>query len=145
MTRASQASTGKGPEISPKDRQDAAALLRARGKTYREIAAALGYAGPQPAKDAVEAAARDARDLRETDVGLAIEIAVMGFNRIIDAHWDAAVAGRATSTDQVLRAMKERNALLGLEAPTKLELTGGDAAPGYRVVIERRNVGNADQ
>lgn len=138
-----QKSTGKGPELSPEDRQDAAMVLRARGMTYREISKALAYSGPGAAKDAVDAAAGRARDSRETDVGLAIEIAVMGYNAIIHAHWDAAMAGRATSTDQVIRAMKERNALLGLEAPKKIELSGNDAGPGYRVVIERRVVGDA--
>jgi len=49
-------------------------------------------------------------------------IQVDRYEAVIRAHWLRAMAGDKGSTDRVLKAMKDENALLGLNAPAKVDM-----------------------
>ena len=114
------------------EREKKAFALRMAGATYEQIGAQLGVttgAAYKMVKRVLE------RTRRETDE-LADELRRLEVERL-DALtltlWKQATAGNFGAVDRVLRVMERRARLLGLDAPTKQDVTSGGEA--LRVVL----------
>lgn len=115
---------GKG-EASPNRiraarRSERAVRHRLAGKTFQQIADLLGYENRSSAYHAVKAGMyhgvkEPAREL--------VEIESLRLERLQAAHWAKAIRGDVQSTITVLRIMKQRADLLGLNAPKELDIT----------------------
>jgi Arc/MetJ family transcription regulator len=108
------------------ERQRRALELRSAGATYEQIAQALGYAGTAGARHAVKLALK--ATLREP----AEEVRQMALDRLdvaLRAIWPRIVAGDDAAIASLIRLEKRRAELLGLDAPTRTELTGKDGRP----------------
>lgn len=100
--------------LAIRERQKTALELRLAGKTYREIAAALGYKSPHGAYDAVTGA------LAEVTREPAEELRKMELARLDALHaalWPAAIQGDPVSVAGALRVSESRRKLLGLDLP----------------------------
>jgi hypothetical protein len=106
--------------LSAHDRRLEVLRLRKAGKDFREIAAEVGYAGPSGAYQAFEAAMRET--LREpADQVRALELERL--DAMLRAVWPSALEGELRSIETVLRLMDRRARYLGLDAPTKVDIT----------------------
>lgn len=99
--------------------------LRMGGATYRQIAERLGYKGPSGALQAVrlalhEHAAEPATQVRDLEAAR--------LDRLMMSLWPTATsmtaphAERMAAIDRVIKLMDRRAALLGLDAPRKVDL-----------------------
>jgi AraC-like DNA-binding protein len=104
--------------IAAQERVKKALELRKAGVTYAVIAEKCGYKTPQHAHKAVTAAiqaipreeAKEARKFEEDRL-----------DRLMLAYWKKALDGDRDSADYILRVMKRRAAMLGLDAPKQFE------------------------
>jgi hypothetical protein len=110
------------------DRRAKAWDLRVRGKTYREIGAALGVSGKTAHQDCH--AVLD-RIKTETDDKAEHhrELQLARLERLTAVLMPMAEGGDLDAMDRLDKLEKRRAALLGLDAPTRSELTGKDGAP----------------
>lgn len=119
---------GQTPALTPDQAERYARVLdlRRAGLTFDQIAAEVGYAGRQGAKEAYDAAIR--RMGRET----ADDLRVLE-NERLDDLWRRAY-GRLTQTtdtdafvklqNAMIRISSRRAGLMGLDAPRQVEVTG---------------------
>lgn len=94
--------------------------LRRAGLDYQSIAEQVGYANKSGAFKAVQAALRrgfvePASDLRDLEAER--------LDRLQAAVWPAALRGDTKAIDRVLRISDQRAKLLGLNAPTRTDVT----------------------
>jgi hypothetical protein len=111
---------GSARRIHHAERARQALELRKAGVDYRTIAERLGYAHASGAYDAVKRALKaltkvPAEELRELECAR-LDAMLMGV-------WNAAKAGDDKAIQSVLRIMRRRADLLGLDAPLKREET----------------------
>lgn len=116
------------------DRQLKALELRRMGKSYHEIAAALGMGRSQAHKlvqdglaEARAQVAADAAELRAEEVSR--------LDAMLAGLWPDARRGHLGAVDRVLRLMERRARLLGLDAPEKKALGGLEGAPPVAVSV----------
>ena len=100
--------------------------MRRDGATFKQIAEALGYKGPSSAYRAVMSA------LRRTQQEPADELRRLELERLDEAL--RAIAGRVrqgnlAAIDRWIRISESRRRLLGLDAPTRTEVTGAGGGP----------------
>lgn len=103
--------------------QDARALkaleLRLAGASYRQIAVSVGASLKTVYLDVQrmlrEYASEPAEQVRNAELGR--------LDRLLLAHWPAAVKGDYRATATVLSIMDRRARLLGLDAPLRIDLT----------------------
>lgn len=110
------------------ERRVEALKLRQAGASYREIGRTLGIDAMTAHSDVKAAVA----ELNEQQNELAIEVRRLELERLDRmqlALWKQAMDGNQGAHDRVLRIMERRAKLLGLDAPTRAELTGKDASP----------------
>jgi hypothetical protein len=99
--------------------------LRKAGVTFQQIADQLGYANAAGAHKAVTTALREM--LREpTEELRALEVARL--DHMLLGIWQKATSGGTWEIDRALKIMERRAALLGLDAPKRIENTGKDGA-----------------
>lgn len=114
-------STGARPTADEVlQRRNKALVLRQAGATWDEVARGAGYANRQNARQAVmkhleEHAVENVHQLR------ALEGARL--DRLQRTLWTRALGGDLDAIDRTLRIMDQRAKLLGLNAPTKIEIT----------------------
>lgn len=121
-------------------KRERAAQLHLSGMPYRSIAREVGYADASGAKRAVDAWLREGGQTREADAELLREVALLRYEALLFAVAKKAAAGDTRAVDSSTRIIGEITRLQGLEPPTRVDFSG-EAGPGYRVVIERRSVG----
>lgn len=102
--------------------------LRRAGRSYSEIAAALGASKGfahklvhQGLADAREAIAGSADALRAEEASR--------LDALLTATWPDARRGNLSAVDRVLKIMERRAKLLGLDAPERREIGGPHGAP----------------
>jgi len=113
-------------------KQAQALELRKAGASYKAIAERVGFKNAARAYEAVKAA------LQKTLRPPADELRQMECERLdalLLALWPQAHQGNHGAIDRVLKIMERRARLLGLDAPTKTDLT----TDGQRLVIEYVN------
>ena len=114
------------------ERQLKALDLRIAGATYEQIAERLGYAGRAAAYRGVQAI------LKRREQEPADELRKMEGERLDRLQlglWNQAANGDREAIDRLLRLMKRRADLFGLDAPAKIEQSGpGGGDIVYRMV-----------
>lgn len=109
-------------QLSAVEKQCKALELRKQGKSYIEIATAVGYRKASGAHAAVKSA------LHKTLTEPADELRVLEAERLdalLAAVWEKAKNGDPKAVDNALRIMERRAKLLGLDAPTATDITTG--------------------
>ncbi len=109
--------------LAAAERQVQALELRKRGKTFDDIAQAVGYNSPQAAYEGVKAALKRTQQEPADEVR---QIELERLDRMLDAMWDKATAGKDFSVDRVLAIMDRRAKYLGLDKPVKFSPTDAD-------------------
>lgn len=119
-------------------RQQQAVELRRSGRSYREIAHAVGI-GVASAHRLVGAAIAEARTTVREDV---VELRALELSRLdglMVALWPKARRGDLAAVDRVLKIMERRAKLLGLDAPVKVARTNPagaeDEGDGTRYIV----------
>jgi hypothetical protein len=149
MTKGTRGGKGRferNPDTAIRDAE--AARLRVRGLTYRQIADDLGFAGPGKAYEAVKRVLADtvaeaADDLRAVELErldrmyqAALKVMeadhfAVSHGKVIYLDGDSkplADSGPALAAmDRLLKIQERRAKLLGLDAPTKANVTVSDA------------------
>ncbi|MCH8613459.1 hypothetical protein [Arsenicicoccus dermatophilus] len=82
--------------------EERALTLRARGKTYAEIADECGWKTRSAAMRAIDRALERSRDPGEA--GRVRDIQALRMNKITAGHWDAAITGDPKAADIVMKA-----------------------------------------
>ncbi len=94
--------------------------LRLAGASYRKIAAQLSITPSQAFTDVgkmlKDYASEPADQIRNAEVAR--------LDRLMLAHWGKAIQGHIEPTRLILEIMRRRAALLGLDAPRKVDITG---------------------
>jgi hypothetical protein len=99
---------------------------RKLGYSFKQIADALGYAGPQGAYEAVQAALRSViREPAEEVLGLELE----RLDALFVKPYSSALAGDLQALSACLAVMTRKARLLGLDAPVKTETSGPGGGP----------------
>jgi DNA-binding CsgD family transcriptional regulator len=128
---------GKGPHskrsairIRAREREERALELRKAGATYKAIGDALGC-HESTAYDAVKRGLDRLLERIHESVAEARALDLARIDRLTFALWPKASAGDAHAIDRVVRLMKRRAALLGLDAPTRIkgEISGPGGGP----------------
>lgn len=101
-------------------KQTKAITLRQAGATYDEVAKLVGYANRQNARQAV-LAALEGRRIEAVDEYRALNNA--RYERMIRTLWATAHSGDLDAMAELRRVLQDQNRLLGLNAPTKVEIT----------------------
>jgi hypothetical protein len=112
--------------VQANDNQLKALALRKAGVSYIDIAKTLGYKDHSGAWRAVKAG------LKKTLQEPADELRTLELARLDDMLKAIAPhisAGNLTAIDRALKIQQRRAALLGLDMPAKMELTGKDGEP----------------
>lgn len=118
------------------DRRTRALQIRKQGATYRKIAEIMRKYPDISPKYSEERAHSDViaelRRIMDENKELAEEIVQLECERmdaLLAAVWNAAMKGDPASVQQALKIMDRRADLLGLDKPSKRELTGRDGGP----------------
>lgn len=103
------------------EKQKQALELRKAGATYEAIAKKLEYANASGAEHAIKAALKaTVQDAADTVRQLELE----RLDGLLINMWKQVQNGNQGAVDRVLRIMERRAKLLGLDAPTKNEISG---------------------
>jgi hypothetical protein len=124
------AGTGRGSDVAAAERRVKATELRARGRTYREIAAELGVS-LRAAHRHVQAGLRA---LHKEMVGHAREMTALELKRLeapVPALADAVLAGDLDAIDCWRKLSESRRKLAGLDAPERVAV--GNDGPPFKV------------
>lgn len=106
--------------IEAVEKQKKALDLRKAGATYGAIAKQLGYANDSGAEHAVKAALKaTVQDAADSVRELELE----RLDALLLNMWSQVQKGNQGAVDRVLRIMERRAKLLGLDAPTKSQVT----------------------
>jgi hypothetical protein len=114
-----------GAAIASAERAKKALALRRAGLSYEAIGRELGISKPSAFK--MIARAIDAIPREEAELVRALELSRL--DALLRGLWERAVKGSDTAVASVLRVMDRRAKLLGLDAPTRRELSGPDGGP----------------
>jgi hypothetical protein len=113
-------------QLASHDRKLQALELRKAGATYQAIADQLGYRSVSGAHKAVTAALK--ATLREPADQLR-ELELTRLDAMLLPLWRRVQSGDEKAVDRALRIMERRARLLGLDAPSRGELSGPDGSP----------------
>lgn len=123
--------TGPGA-LRTQDNEARAVAMRRRGSTYEAIGRALDITRQSAHELVKRAMQRAAGELREeASEALALELARLDAMQRV--AWRIARTGDLQAIDRVLRISERRAKLLGLDAATRLALTGTD---GGRIDVQ---------
>lgn len=100
-----------------------AVRLRASGATYEQIAQAIGYGDKSSARQAVMAVLKAHYDETAPDRNTLLLRELMTLDTLQMAAWKGAMSGDPESIRVVVRIMERRSRMLGIDAPTKIEIT----------------------
>ena len=116
--------------ILGRKREDAALKLRLKGYTYARIASELGIS-EAGAYAAVKRALNRLNENINEEAKNVRRLELERLDMMLANLWPKVEAGRESAIDRVLRIMERRSKLLGLDAPTRADVTtGGEKLPG---------------
>lgn len=113
--------------------------MRLSGMTYSEIAESLGITKSTVFKHVKAYFAEVQAETKEEGEQLR-EMEAERLDKLQTALWDLAKAGDPSAIDRVLKIMKQRAELLGLEAPKKIAPTTPDGMEAFRAIVEESNI-----
>ena len=96
------------------------------GMKFDDIAAELGFSGRQGAYDAVS---RELKAITREPAEEVLRLDLERLDKMWGIHYLNAQAGDAMALSSCMRIMERRARLLGLDAPSKNEVTGKDGSP----------------
>lgn len=119
--------------VKAHDNQLKALELRKAGVSYQRIADSLGYKSASGAHKAVQTALKKtlqepADDLRRLEVER--------LDAALAAVWSSVLKGQYGAVDRFLRIQERRARLLGLDAPTKADITSG----GDKIIVTIKGI-----
>jgi hypothetical protein len=130
---------GTSDLLDTAERREYVLKMRRAGATYRDIAAAAvrefgidnlpGGWGERYAHKDVKRELEKLRDQIADDAGAVRTLELERIDRMLLGIWTRAAQGDYSAIDRVLKLMKRRADLMGLDAPTRTELTGKDGGP----------------
>lgn len=132
MPRAKKTAPGK---LRARDKAQRALDLRLAGKSFDAIAKEVGYASRSGAFMAVDELlkARIAEATENADELIRLELERL--DMMANALWSKVKKGDAPAIDRMIKIQDRRAKYLGLDAPSKSELTGAD---GGAIKIDAR-------
>lgn len=113
-------STTSERRLAAIEKQRRALELRKSGVSFPQIAQELGYSGPSSAYGAVQSAIR--RVLQEPAEEV-VRLELARLDEMLFAVWDAVCGGDTQAIASAIRIMERRAKYLGLDAPTKVDIT----------------------
>lgn len=141
MTREKGQGTGESESsqrrIAAVERQRQALELRKAGAGYVAIAQKVGYKGPSGAYNAIRSALK--RTIQEPADELR-KLEVERLDRMLLAIWDQVRNGNQGAIDRALRIGERRARLLGLDAPTKQDITSAGKPVGMALPVSTEEV-----
>lgn len=153
MTELSSNSRQTSQQLDTQTRRSFVLSLRKSGATYRQIAQA---AEQQFGADALPRGwderyayndiARELEKLKTLNSGLTEdvrELEVQRLDELLLSMWPQAKKGNQGAVDRVLRIMERRARLLGLDAPTRADVTSGGEAIKANVIVVREYINDA--
>lgn len=105
-----------------------AMALRRQGLSYRKIGARLGVSQTQAHKDVLECLAELAKE-RQAETEHHVTLELERLDALYEAVSTKAEKGDIAAINTALKIAERRARLLGLDAPTRTELSGTDGAP----------------
>ena len=123
----SQCKTG-GRRMARAQLRARAVELRREGRTQRDIAAELRIA-QSTVHDLLTEALEHWREKESKDVETIVAVEIDRLDALHRAVWPDAMEGKLGAIDRCLAISKRRAELLGLDAPSKHEVTGKDGEP----------------
>jgi len=112
--------SGQDKKMTAFERQQEALRLRAQGKNYDDIAAALGYASRAGAFKSVKSAMQRCQHEGVVEMRT-LELARL--DALLEGVWSNATSGDPKAINAALRIAERRASLLGLDAPSRLEIS----------------------
>lgn len=105
------------------NRRNKAVRLRASGASFQQIATHVGYKSRSSAHDAVMSALQAHWDETAPDRQTLLLRELATLDTLQMAAWKGAMSGDPESIRVVVRIMERRSRMLGIDAPTKIEIT----------------------
>lgn len=125
---------GRGPKngnmATLTAKQTKALELALAGASYDQIAKACGYLHRSSAMRIVRAAIAKWAPIDYADASAVRDTELARLDRLQAAHWTKALKGDYRSTEMILRIMRRRAQLLGLDAALKIDATISDELDG---------------
>ena len=118
--------------IAAVEKQGQALELRMAGRTWREIAEALGYASHSGAIEAVRVA------LQKTLEAPASEFRALTLERltkVLQTIWPTMLRGDLAAAKVCLQTIGQMSSLMGVEMPSKVEHSGPEGTPIQHQVV----------
>jgi hypothetical protein len=100
--------------------------MRAKGKSYQEIADALGYADRSGPWELVQTALRE---LVQEPADIVRQLELERLDKALAALWPQVQLGDVFAIDRMIKIMDRRSRYLGLDAATRQVLAGDPEAP----------------
>lgn len=111
----------KPDKLRTLERRTKAIEMRARGKSYHEIAKELGVSAKR-ASEYVWDAIRARQAEQSESVKHHAMLAEMRLNKLVSSLWDKAMAGDIDTVNALIRCEERRAKLLGLDAPARVHV-----------------------
>lgn len=108
-------------------KQAKALELALAGASYEQIAKACGYQHRSSAMRIVRLAIKKWSPIDSSDAEAVRDVELARLDRLQAAHWSKALKGDHRSTEMILRIMRRRSLLLGLDAALKVDATISDS------------------
>lgn len=121
---ARESRTGRG-RLARAEMRCKAVTLRREGRSQRDIAGELRCA-QSTVHDLLTEALAHWRETEAKDTDQLVALEVDRLDHLLQAVWPDALAGKLGAVDRCLAISKRRCELLGLDAPSKHEVTGKD-------------------
>jgi len=125
-----------GRIVQAAEREKAAFALRIAGATYTQIGAQLGISR-SGAYRAVARVLERTRNDADTGANELRRLETERLDALQVALWGLASKGDTGAIDRILKIMERRARLLGLDAPTRGDVTSGGQPLTFRVVYDR--------
>lgn len=104
-------------------KQAKALELALAGASYEQIAKACGYQHRSSAMRIVKLAIKKWSPIDSADAEAMRDVELARLDRLQAAHWSKALKGDHRSTEMILRIMRRRSLLIGLDAALKVDAT----------------------
>lgn len=101
---------------------------RLAGKSYRDISRMVGISESTVSAD-IQAILEPVEESARKNVELYIKLELERLDKMARPVWFSATRGDTAAVDQILKIMQRRAKLLGLDAPTKREVSGPEGGP----------------
>ena len=114
------------------DRQRRAVELRLAGRTYQEIADALGYSNHNGANNAVKSALRKTLDVPCDEFR---QLTLERLTKVLQTHWPTMLRGDVPASRICLQTIGDMRQLMGVDMPARVEHSGPDGHPIQHEVV----------